>query len=114
MRLTPSNIDDLQQSLAKANAAKSRMESVDLSALNRVLEHAPEDMTVTVQGGATLATFANGGEKARPMVADRSAKHGQSRFNNSWQAMPAGHVVLVTARFAIMSSAWPSSLPTGA
>ncbi len=57
MRLGPSTIADLQQSLAKANAAKSRIEGVDLTALNRVVEHTPEDMTVTVEGGATLAAL---------------------------------------------------------
>lgn len=57
MRLTPSTIDDLQKALAKANAAKSRIDGIDLSAVNRVLEHTPEDMTVTVQGGATLANL---------------------------------------------------------
>jgi glycolate oxidase FAD binding subunit len=55
MRLSPSTVDDLQQALAKANAAKSRIEGVNLSALNRIIEHTPEDMTVTVQSGATLA-----------------------------------------------------------
>jgi glycolate oxidase FAD binding subunit len=54
MRLKPSTIDDLCKLLATANASKTRVESCDLSALNRVLEHTPEDMTVTVQGGATL------------------------------------------------------------
>jgi glycolate oxidase FAD binding subunit len=57
MRFNPSTVDDLQKALATANTAKSRVESVDLSALNRVLEHTPEDMTVTVQGGATLESL---------------------------------------------------------
>lgn len=57
MRLKPSTIDDLRKSLATANASKSRVESWDLSALNRVIEHTPEDMTVTVEGGATLASL---------------------------------------------------------
>ncbi|MGZ4964862.1 MAG: FAD-binding oxidoreductase [Limisphaerales bacterium] len=57
MRLKPSTTDDLRQALTAANAAKSRIESCDLSALNRVIEHTPEDMTVTVEGGATLANL---------------------------------------------------------
>lgn len=57
MRLTPSSIDDLRNSLASANESKSRVESCDLSALNRILDHTPEDMTVTVEGGATLASL---------------------------------------------------------
>ena len=57
MRLTPSTVDELRKALATANASKSRVESWDLSALNRVIEHTPEDMTVTVEGGATLANL---------------------------------------------------------
>jgi len=57
MRLIPSTIHDLQHTLASANASKARVESWDLSALNRVIEHTPEDMTVTVEGGATLASL---------------------------------------------------------
>lgn len=57
MRLKPSTIDDLCKSLATANASKSRIETWDLSALNRIIEHTPEDMTVTVEGGATLASL---------------------------------------------------------
>jgi glycolate oxidase FAD binding subunit len=55
--LKPLTIEALQQSLTQAKAAKSRIESVDLSAINRILEHTPEDMTVTVQGGAILSTL---------------------------------------------------------
>lgn len=55
MMLKPSTTDDLRKALATANASKSRVVSWDLSALNRVIEHTPEDMTVTVEGGATLA-----------------------------------------------------------
>ena len=57
MMLKPPTIEALQQSLTKANTAKSRMEGIDLSALNRIIEHVPEDMTVTVQSGAPLSTL---------------------------------------------------------
>src|SRR5690349_17824484 len=57
MRLKPSTVDDLRKALATANASKSRVESWDLSALKRVVEHTPEDMTVTVEGGVILANL---------------------------------------------------------
>ena len=42
------------------------MERVDLGALNRIVEHTPEDMTVTVEAGLTLA-----------VLQDALARHGQ-------------------------------------
>lgn len=51
----PNNIAELSQILAGANSRKEKIAHVDLSALNRVVEYTPEDMTVTVETGITLA-----------------------------------------------------------
>ena len=53
----PNNIAELSRLLAGANSRKEKIERVDLSKINRVLEHAPEDMTVTAETGITLAEF---------------------------------------------------------
>src|SRR5580704_9155339 len=55
MILTPANVTELSKALADANSRKEKIERVDLGKLNRVLEHTPEDMTVTVEAGITLA-----------------------------------------------------------
>jgi FAD/FMN-containing dehydrogenase len=57
MMSTPANADELSQILAAAFARKEKVGAVDLSALNRVVEHKPEDMTVTAQAGITLAAL---------------------------------------------------------
>ncbi|MDB6122886.1 MAG: FAD-binding oxidoreductase [Pedosphaera sp.] len=57
MILQPSNTEQLVQALAQASARKEKIECVDLSALNRVIEHTAEDMTVTVECGATLTAL---------------------------------------------------------
>jgi glycolate oxidase FAD binding subunit len=51
----PANIAELSKILADANARKEKVERVNLAALNRVMEHTPEDMTVTVEAGIMLA-----------------------------------------------------------
>ena len=66
MSLRPSTRDELAQTLRAAAAAGRRMERVDLGALNRIVEHTPEDMTVTVEAGLTLA-----------VLQDALARHGQ-------------------------------------
>ena len=53
----PNNVAELSQILAGANSRKEKIERVDLSKINRVLEHAPEDMTVTVETGIMLSEF---------------------------------------------------------
>lgn len=53
----PSNIEQLAQILAGAFARKEKIEHVELGALNRVTEYTPEDMTVTMEAGITLATL---------------------------------------------------------
>jgi hypothetical protein len=54
MKLKPSSIRDLQTALQNS---QSPIEDVDLSSLNRLIEHVPEDMIATVQGGMTLGNF---------------------------------------------------------
>ena len=62
MNLKPDSIEQLQEVLPKA----SGLESFDLSSISQLVEHAPEDMTATVQAGMSLADFQ-----------DALAKHGQ-------------------------------------
>jgi glycolate oxidase FAD binding subunit len=54
MILNPANLPELSRQLA---AAFGRVTGVDLGALNRLVEHTPEDMTVTVEAGMTLAAL---------------------------------------------------------
>src|ERR1700722_1729384 len=53
----PNNIAGLSRLLAGANSRKEKIERVDLSKINRVLEHTPGDMTATGETGITLAEF---------------------------------------------------------
>ena len=55
MNLIPKDIDELSRCLAKAGEKQDKIESIDLRALNRLLEHTPEDMTATVEAGMALA-----------------------------------------------------------
>ena len=57
MTLAPKSLTELSAALLKARTAHDRIQTVDLTALDRVLDHTPEDMTATVQAGATLASF---------------------------------------------------------
>lgn len=57
MTLTPSNVGELQTSLRAAFQRGERVDAVELAAFNRVLAHVPEDMTVTVEAGVTLAAL---------------------------------------------------------
>ena len=52
--LKPANIKDLQTAMRDS---ETPIEKVDLSALNQLIEHVPEDMTATVQAGMTLGNF---------------------------------------------------------
>ncbi len=57
MMLQPHNPAELTDALARANAKRERVTCVDLSALNRVIEHTAEDMTATVETGITLSAL---------------------------------------------------------
>ena len=54
MMLKPSDIKDLQTALRNSETPIDR---ADLSALDQLIEHVPEDMTTAVQGGMTLGNF---------------------------------------------------------
>jgi FAD/FMN-containing dehydrogenase len=54
MILQPASLKDLSRGLSHAGALGEKIERVELRALNRVVEHAPEDLTVTVETGITL------------------------------------------------------------
>jgi FAD/FMN-containing dehydrogenase len=51
----PASIAELAKILAGVNSRKEKIERVNLAALKRVVDHTPEDMTVTVETGITLA-----------------------------------------------------------
>lgn len=55
MNLRPVSKDEVAGVLAAAQSKRARLGRLDLGALGRVLEHTPEDMTVTVEAGASLA-----------------------------------------------------------
>lgn len=50
----PSSPAELCQALARASEAGERLGGVDLSALSNLVEYAPEDMVITVEGGILL------------------------------------------------------------
>jgi len=52
--LKPADIKDLQRAMRDSEAP---IKKVDLSALDQLIEHVPEDMTATVQAGMTLENF---------------------------------------------------------
>jgi len=54
MMIKPTNIKDLQTALRNN---KSPIERINLSALDQLIEHVPEDMTATVQAGMKLGNF---------------------------------------------------------
>ncbi len=55
MILKPNTIEQLTQLLGASQSGK--IERVDLSALNRVVQYTPEDMVVTAEAGITLAAL---------------------------------------------------------
>lgn len=50
----PANLDELSRLLRRAHESKERIGAPDLRAFHRVIEHVPEDMTITVEAGMTL------------------------------------------------------------
>ncbi len=57
MNLRPTNKDEVAGLLAAAHVKRARIGRLNLGAMCRVLEHTPEDMTVTVEAGITLAAL---------------------------------------------------------
>jgi len=55
MNLVVSSVSELSEALANAFAARQKISAVALGSINRVLEYRPEDMTITVETGLTLA-----------------------------------------------------------
>ena len=59
MILRPASARDVALAVKQAHDQGRRIDSTDLTALNRVLEYTPEDMTVTVETGITLLALQN-------------------------------------------------------
>lgn len=57
MTLQPASLADLSRLLAERHVARQPVAAVDLSALATVREYTPEDMTITAEGGLTLAAL---------------------------------------------------------
>ncbi len=53
--LEASNLSEVTRGLQSAHQRGEKIESVRLSAMNRILEHAPEDMTASVEAGLMFA-----------------------------------------------------------
>ena len=66
MVLSPKSVVELTGQLADAHAVGEPVRSWDLTALNRLIEHKPEDMTATAEAGLTLSELQR-----------RLAEHGQ-------------------------------------
>jgi hypothetical protein len=60
--IKPASVEDLKVKLVECD----QLDHVDLSGVNRLIEHVPEDMTATVEAGLTVAELqrllANGGQ----------------------------------------------------
>ena len=59
MELRPNNVTELSHLLACAHKQSERVTAVDLTRLERVFQHIPEDMTVTVDGGMSLEALSS-------------------------------------------------------
>jgi glycolate oxidase FAD binding subunit len=57
MTFRPMSRDELAAALRSANERRSPIGTPNLRGFNRILEHTPEDMTVTVEAGVTLAAL---------------------------------------------------------
>src|SRR5258706_5294370 len=57
MILRASTPAEVCEALAEARASNSRIQSIDLRAMSNILEYRPEDMTVTVQTGISMAVL---------------------------------------------------------
>jgi FAD/FMN-containing dehydrogenase len=90
MILKPSNIEQLSQALAQASARKEKVERVELNALNRVVEHTAEDMTVTVEGGVTLTALQGELAKHRQWLAIDPPNPGQLTISDIINANASG------------------------
>jgi len=55
MTLTASSVADVTSALLSSSAKHEKVSAFDLRAMREVLEYTPEDMTVSVEAGLTLA-----------------------------------------------------------
>jgi FAD/FMN-containing dehydrogenase len=55
MTLTASSVADVTAALLSASARDEKISAIELRAMREVLEYTPEDMTVSVEAGVTLA-----------------------------------------------------------
>ncbi|MBA4149000.1 MAG: FAD-binding oxidoreductase [Verrucomicrobia bacterium] len=55
--LAPTDLTQLSELLSCASVKGERIDELNLSALNKIIEHRPEDMTVTVEAGKTVAAL---------------------------------------------------------
>jgi FAD/FMN-containing dehydrogenase len=55
MILVGSSVEEMSSTLVAAGARREKVSGFDLKAMQRVLEYTPEDMTVSVEAGITLA-----------------------------------------------------------
>jgi len=65
MVLSASSIPEVVERLASAAHSNERISAFSLAGMNRVLEYTPEDMTVTVEAGMTLAEMQRGLAESR-------------------------------------------------
>ena len=54
MKLRPSDLDELKRQLVELRQAGGRVAGVELRSMDRVLDHQPDDMTITVEAGITV------------------------------------------------------------
>src|SRR6266404_8474794 len=57
MILEPNTVTELAEVLAGAHARGEKVAAIQLKSLNHMLEHTPQDMTVTVEAGITLSVL---------------------------------------------------------
>jgi FAD/FMN-containing dehydrogenase len=87
MKLCPADLEDLKRQLAELREAGGRVEGVDLRAMDRVLAHEPEDMTITVEAGITVKRLQEQAARSRQWL-PMDPPHPESR---SVGAMIAGN-----------------------
>ncbi|MBM3879274.1 MAG: FAD-binding oxidoreductase [Verrucomicrobia bacterium] len=57
MSLSPTRLEELRSVVVGAQARRERLGPIDRRGLDRIVEYRPEDMTVTVEAGRTLAAL---------------------------------------------------------
>ncbi|HYE31325.1 MAG TPA: FAD-binding oxidoreductase [Methylomirabilota bacterium] len=57
MAITPANFEEVSAALRESSAQKRPLPPIDLTRLSNVVDHTPEDMTITVEAGLNFAAF---------------------------------------------------------